>query len=128
MKHDILADMFCIIKNTEKAGKLECVVDASNLAGDVLKLMQKNKYIHKFEKVEDGKGGKFRVHLAGNINDCNIIKPRFSVQKDEFIKWEKRFLPASGVGMLIVSTSVGVMEHETAKEKGVGGKLIGFVY
>ncbi|MCD6456656.1 MAG: 30S ribosomal protein S8, partial [Methanophagales archaeon] len=41
---------------------------------------------------------------------------------------EKRFLPARKFGLLIVTTSKGVMAHEKAIEAGVGGQLLAFVY
>ena len=128
MKHDSLADVFAIIKNTEDVGKKECMVPASKLAADILKIMKDKGYIGKFERTEDGRGGKFMVHLVGNINNCHVIKPRFSTNKHEFIKWEKRFLPANNIGILLVTTSKGVMDHHKAKKDGLGGQLLGYVY
>lgn len=128
MRHDILADVFCIIKNAEAVGKMECVVPASNLVKDVLKVMERLEYIKGFEYIEDGRGGKFRVKLFKKINDCNIIKPNYSIKKNEFIKFEKRFLPAVGIGVLILTTPKGVMDQNQAKKEGVGGRLLGYVY
>jgi len=42
--------------------------------------------------------------------------------------WENRYLPAKGFGLLIISTSQGVMSHEQARRAGIGGELLGFVY
>ncbi len=128
MRHDIIADTFSILKNAESIGKTECTTPASNLVKNILLIMQKEKYIGEFEAVEDGRGGKFRIKLLGKINSCGAIKPRFSVSKADFISWEKRFLPAAALGLLLVSTSSGVISHKEAKEKGVGGKLLGYVY
>jgi small subunit ribosomal protein S8 len=47
---------------------------------------------------------------------------------DEYEKFEKRFLPAKGVGVLIVSTIKGIMTHEEAKGKTLGGRLIAYCY
>lgn len=127
MKHDPLADMFSIIKNFEAIGRKECNVPASNLIKAVLKIMQERKYIGKVEFIQ-GREGKFRVELMGRVNDCNVIKPRLSVNRNEFIKWEKRFLPAQGVGILILTTSKGVMDQEQAKKLEIGGQLLGYVY
>ena len=128
MKHDPLADVFCSIKNMEAIGKKECVTPASKLIRSVLKIMEKHGYIGGFELVNDGKGGRFRVKLTGKINNCNVIRPRFSVKKREFIKWEKRFLPAEKIGILIITTPNGVTDQEDAKKQGTGGRLMGFVY
>ncbi len=128
MKHDILADLFNIMKNAEVVGHKECLVDASGLAKGILKVMQEHNYIGNFEFIDDGKGGKFKIELLGNINQCNVIKPRFSVKINEVIKWEKRFLPAENVGILILTTSMGVVDQYKAKKEKTGGQLLGFVY
>jgi small subunit ribosomal protein S8 len=128
MRHDTLADVLSAIKNAERVGKGECVTPASRLAKEVLKVMQKEGYIGIFEFIDDGRSGKFKIQLKNRVNDCNVIKPRYSVRVDEFEKWEKRFLPAKGFGILIVSTTQGVMTHEEAKQKHVGGKLLAYVF
>ncbi|OGI15357.1 30S ribosomal protein S8 [Candidatus Micrarchaeota archaeon RBG_16_49_10] len=128
MRHDTLADVMSSIKNAEKVGKKECVTPSSNLIKEVLKLMQKEKYIGVFEFIDDGKSGKFRVELRNRINDCNVVKPRYSVAMGGFEKWEKRFLPATEFGILIVTTTKGVMTHAQAKKDHVGGKLLAYVY
>jgi len=128
MKHDLLADTFCIIKNTEGIGRHVCVTPASGLIKGVLRVMQRHKYIGNFDFIEDGKGGKFKVHLLGRINDCGVAKPRFSIGKREFTRWEKKFLPADKIGILILTTSKGIMDQRDAAKKKTGGKLLGYVY
>ncbi len=127
--NDPLADALSHIKNTERVGKMVCVIQpASKLIGNVLSVMQDGGYINEFEFIEDGKAGYFKVKLRGRINDCNAIKPRYYVGMREFEEWEKRLLPARDFGMLIVTTSKGVMSHAQAIESGVGGQLLAFVY
>ena len=128
MKHDLLADMFSVVKNAERIGKKECVVPSSKIIKEILKLMQKNKYIGSFEFIDDGKSGRFKVELMGKINDCGVIRPRFHLGKDGFIPWEKRFLPSVNVGLLFVTTSKGIIDHRNAKKDGVGGDLLGYIY
>jgi len=123
-----LADVLSAIKNGERVGKTDCVAPASKLVKEVLKVMQKEGYIGVFEFIDDGRSGKFKIELKKKVNDCNVIKPRYAVGKDEFEKYEKRYLPARGFGILLVSTTKGVMKHQEAKEKNVGGKLLAYVY
>jgi len=104
------------------------VIPASKLATAVLRSMSKNKYIGEFELIDDGIAGKFKIQLLGRINRCGSISPRYSVPRTGYTRWERQFLPAVGVGILIVSTSQGVMSHNEAQEKGLGGRLIGYVY
>ncbi|EHK01801.1 hypothetical protein HRED_06932 [Candidatus Haloredivivus sp. G17] len=42
--------------------------------------LQQKGYIGVFELVEDGKGGKFKVEVT-DINECQPVKPNFSVEK-----------------------------------------------
>ena len=129
MQHDPLADAMSRIKNAEMAGKGECVIKpSSKLIGHVLKVMQDNQYIGKFEFLEDGKAGQFKVELIGNINNCGVIKPRYSVKKRDFEKYESRFLPAQDFGLLILTTTHGVVSHSSAKQLKTGGKLLAYVY
>jgi len=128
MRHDTLADVMITIKNAERVGKKDCITPASNLIKEVLKVMQKQKYIGIFEFIDDGKSGKFKIKLKNRVNKCNVIKPRYSVKFDEFEKFEKRFLPAKGFGALILTTNKGVMTHEEAKKQHLGGKLLVYVF
>ena len=129
MLNDVLANMLSSIKNSEKAGKNEVMFGpVSKLGTTVMKIMKDNGYLRDFEAIENGKGGIYRILLSKKINDCNVIKPRFPVTKDDFVKWERRFLPAEGFGIIIVSTPKGMMIHSEAKKKKVGGRLIAFIY
>lgn len=129
MLQDPLNDAMALIKNAERSGKKECVVrPSSKLIAKVLSVMQEHSYIREFEFVEDGKSGIFKVALAGTINDCGVIKPRYSVKRAELEKFESRYLPAQDFGVLILTTTKGVISHSKAKEMGVGGKLLAYVY
>jgi len=128
MRHDTVSDMLTVIKNAEMNGKKECVVPSSGIIKEMLKIMQKNKYIGSFEFIDDGKSGHFKIELLGRINDCGSIRPRFYITKGEFIRWEKRFLPSVSIGLLFISTPKGVTDHKSAKKEGLGGSLLGYIY
>ncbi|MEE9134807.1 MAG: 30S ribosomal protein S8 [Nitrososphaerales archaeon] len=126
---NILSNLFTTLYNNELRNKKEClVIPASKLASEVLRIIQKNKYIGEFEYIDDGLGGKFKIQLLGRINKCGLISPRLAIQKNEFERWERNYLPAVGVGILVITTSEGVLAHSEAKSKGIGGRLLGYVY
>ncbi len=127
MNHDVLSDALSAIKNAERKGKESCKVRYSNLTFNVLKILEKKGYIGKVERLDD-KFGTILVHLKGRVNECNSIRPRFSVEVDEIPKFVKRFLPGAGIGMIIISTSKGLMTHEDALKKHIGGRLVAYVY
>jgi small subunit ribosomal protein S8 len=127
--NDTLANTLSKMLNAEKVGKEYCVVHPSSkfLLG-VLSIMKEKGYIGGFSHLEDKKGGVVKIFLIGSINKCGAIKPRMSFTLRSIEKYEKRFLPAEGFGIIIVSTSKGLMSHEEALEKNLGGKLIAYVY
>ena len=125
----VLANLLNTIKNAERAAKREVYIkQVSNLSTQVLKKLQENGYIGEFEIIDDKRGKVYRVQLTHTINNCGVISPRFPVSHKEIEPWEKKFLPAQGMGVMLLSTSKGLLTHEEAKKKGIGGKLIAFVY
>jgi len=126
---DTLSNGLTTIINNEMRNKRECIISpASKLLGRVLRIMQLNGFVGEFEFIDDGRSGKFKVQLLGRINKCGGIRPRFSVKVEEFENWEKKFLPSRDVGIMVVSTSNGVISHREAEEKNIGGRLLAFVY
>ncbi|WP_254863351.1 30S ribosomal protein S8 [Halovivax gelatinilyticus] len=127
--NDPLSNALSGIDNAEGVGHLSHEVSpASNVIGQVLEVFYDHGYVDGFEFVDDGKAGRFEVELNGAINECGPVKPRYSAGADEFEKWEKRFLPARDFGTLVVTTSEGIMSHYEARERGIGGQVIAYVY
>ena len=126
---NVISNLFTTLYNNESRRKKEClVVPTSKFASEILRVMQKYRYIGEFEQIDDNRSGKFRIQLLAKINKCGIITPRYSVQKDQYLDWERQFLPAYNLGILIVSTSNGIMSHHDAQNEGLGGVLVGYVY
>jgi len=129
MLNDSLANALSGILNYDKVGKRQFIVQpASKITARILTILNEQGYMGAAEPVTDARGGVLKVNLLGNINKCGVIKPRFAVTMDEYEKFEKRFLPAKGVGVLIVSTIKGIMTHEEAKTQNLGGRLIAYCY
>jgi len=126
---NVLANLFVTLYNNEARRKSDCIIlPTSKLGIEVLKTLQKDGYIGKFEHINDNRGGKFRIHLLAKITKCGAISPRFKVKNDEYNDWEQQYLPAYNRGMLLVTTNQGVMSHHEAINKRLGGFLIGYVY
>ena len=129
MQFDPLSDAFVRIFNAEQSGHYEVTLaPASKLLDNMLKIMQISGYVGEYERQTNGRGDAFRVELVGSINRCGVIKPRHSVKRAEFDKWESRYLPARDFGLLIMTTNEGVMHHYDAKDKKIGGRLLAYVY
>ena len=126
--NDSLSNVLSQILNCEKAKKKECIVKSnSSFIKKILEIMKENRYIGDF-KEDDERGTHLKINLLGKINKCGVIKPRFSVNKDQIERYEKRYLPAKDFGIIIISTNKGLMTHYISKEKRIGGKLIAYIY
>jgi len=127
--NDTLANALSHILNCEKIGKTEVEIkNLSKVTKEVLEILKKNNYIGKILVESDSRGTTAAVELKGTINKCGAIKPRFPAQLTNYEKYEKRYLPAKGFGIMIVSTSKGMMTHTEAIDKKLGGKLIAYCY
>ena len=43
-------------------------------------------------------------------------------------QWIGSLLPSRQFGFIVLTTSAGIMDHEEAKRRGIGGKLLGYFY
>jgi len=127
--NDPLSIALSNINNAEKIGKPECTIQVtSKIIKTVLDIFKTHEYIAGYKVEGSKKKPIIIVSLNGNINKCSVIKPRFPIHLDDFEKFEKRFLPAKGFGILILTTSKGIITNNEAIEKKVGGRLLAYVY
>jgi len=126
MSQDIVADALNMIKNAKMANKSTVKVNKiSNLLIEILKIMKQKNAIKKYKISSKDKSLEITI---GELLDCKAIKPRFSVDKTQIDKYRRRYLPARDLGIVIVSTNKGLMTHEEAMEKKMGGSLIAYFY
>ncbi|MDP3881634.1 MAG: 30S ribosomal protein S8 [Nanoarchaeota archaeon] len=124
MSQDIISDTLNQMMNAKKAGKTSLVVKAhSKLLLSILALVKLKGYVKNYEV--DGRS--LKIEFA-RLNGCNSIKPRFIVGVKDIDNYVKRYLPAKGLGIIIISTSQGIMAHQTCQEKNIGGSLLAYFY
>lgn len=128
---DAIADMLTRIRNASSAKHESVDIPASNLKKDVARILLDEGYIKKLEIIEDGKQGLIRVALKYTTNKQNVItgikrisKPglRVYANKDEMPK------VLGGLGVAIISTSKGIMTDKKARNEGVGGEVLAFIW
>ncbi|MDD5246811.1 MAG: 30S ribosomal protein S8 [Candidatus Omnitrophica bacterium] len=127
---DLIADALTIIRNAVAAKKENVDFPASNSLKAIMEILEKEKYIDAFKLVEDKKQGKLRVYLkyiAGKsaiINLKRVSKPslRIHVKKDK--------IPSvlRGRGLAIISTSKGIITDKAAREQGLGGEVLLYIW
>lgn len=124
MSQDIVADALNQMMNGKKAGKSKVVVGKqSRLLLSILAIGKLKGYIKSYEP--EGKGLSIEF---GDFNFCKAVKPRYLVKAKDLEKYVRRYLPARDLGIVLVSTNQGLMTHQTAQEKNIGGSIIAYMY
>lgn len=127
---DLVADVFTIIRNAIRIKKDTVDFPASGNLKSIMAILKKNEYIDNFKLIEDKKQGVVRVYLkyiAGKSairNIKRVSKPGLRV----YVKGKKMPTVLRGRGLAIVSTSKGVITDKEARELGVGGEVMGYIW
>ncbi|MFH1441101.1 MAG: 30S ribosomal protein S8 [Candidatus Omnitrophota bacterium] len=127
---DLISDAFTMIRNAIMIGKETVEIPASNTLKSVLELFKKEGYIENFKEIEDKKQGILKIYLkylAGKsaiINLKRVSKPSLRV----YVKRDKVPFVLRGKGLAIISTSKGIMTDIQARELGMGGEVIGYIW
>ncbi|NJD02128.1 MAG: 30S ribosomal protein S8 [Ruminiclostridium sp.] len=128
---DAIADMLTRVRNASSAKHESVDIPASSLKKEVARILLDEGYIRNLELIEDGKQGVIRIALKYSVNKQNVIsgikrisKPglRVYASKDELPK------VLGGLGIAIISTSKGIMTDKKARNEGVGGEVLAFVW
>lgn len=123
MYKDIVADGLNEIMNAKRARKTEVTIKKhSRLLRGVLDIAREADYL---DYKVDGRELKIKIK---NLNMIKVIKPRYPVSVKKLNVYVRRFLPAKNFGFIIVSTNNGLVKHNEAEEKNLGGCLIAYVY
>ncbi|CAL8069742.1 unnamed protein product [Calicophoron daubneyi] len=126
---NVLADALKSICNAERRKKRQVMIrPSSKVIIRFLSVMQRKGYIGEFEIIDDHRAGKIVVQLNGRLNKCGVISPRFDMGVRDTEKWTSNLLPSRQFGYLVLTTSSGIMDHEEAHRKHLGGKLLGFFF
>ena len=127
---DPIADMLTRIRNANIARIKQVEVPASNIKKELARLLKEEGYIQDYEFIEDDKQGMIRLYLKFNGKKRvitglkRISRPglRVYVEKDQI----PRVL--GGLGIAILSTSKGVVTDKSARQMGVGGEVLCFIW
>ena len=124
---DSIGDMLTRIRNANMKMKDYVDVPSSKLKQNIVKLLKDEGFIKGYRYIEDNKQGIVRVYLKYGVNKEKLINSLKRVSKpSRRVCMGKDKMPKikSGLGVLVVSTSKGVMTSQKARELNIGGEII----
>lgn len=128
---DIIADMLTRIRNASSAKHETVDIPASNLKRSIASILLEEGYIRNIEEIQDGKQGIIRVRLKYAASKQNVITGIKRISKPGLRVYAgKGEVPRvlGGLGIAIISTSKGIMTDKRARNSGVGGEVLAFVW
>ena len=128
---DPVADMLTRIRNANDAKHETVEVPCSKMKLAIAKILLDEGYIKAYDVVEDTKQGMIKITLKYGANKQKVISGLKRVSKPGLrIYSSKEDLPRvlRGMGIAIVSTSLGIMTDKEARKNNVGGEVLAFVW
>ena len=127
---DPIADMLTRIRNAIAVRKTEVTMPHSNVKESVARLLASNRFVEGVSVSDETIGKKLTIVINGENSNSRIteIKRISKPGRREYSVASKIPVVKRGRGLVIVSTSKGMMTGKDAKAQGIGGELICKIY
>ncbi len=124
---DPIADMLTRIRNAVRAKKREVNVPSSRLKVEIARILKEEGYIKNYKVIEDNKQGVLNIVLKYTDDNQSVISGLRRVSKPGCrIYCTRDSIPRvlDGLGVVIISTSRGLLTDKQCQEQGLGGEVL----
>ena len=131
MTADPIADMLTRIRNSVTAKHTRVDMPASRLKTEIARILQEEGYIEDFAVVHEGKFDELRITLKYVDGKVPVVSGLKRISKPGLrVYARKTDIPRvlGGLGIVIVSTSQGIMTGQQARQAQLGGEVLAFVW
>ena len=128
---DPIADMLTRIRNANSAKHKTVDIPASKIKTSIAEILFKEGYIKEFELINNENQGIIRITLKYDENGTRVIDGIKRISKPGLrVYANKEELPKvlNGLGIAIISTSQGLKTDKEAREAGVGGEVLAYIW
>ncbi|MBR1559143.1 MAG: 30S ribosomal protein S8 [Clostridia bacterium] len=129
--NDPIADMLTRIRNGLIARHDAVTIPASNMKKAIAKILLDEGYIKSVDYIDDGLQGQIKVTLKYVAGKESVIKGLKRISKPGlrvYAKSDEIPKVLGGLGIAIVSTSKGVMTDKAARNAGIGGEVLAYIW
>ena len=128
---DPIADMLTRIRNANSAKHKTVDVPSSKMKTAIAEILFKEGYIKSFEIISDENQGIIRITLKYDEKGIRVIDGIKRISKPGLrVYANKEELPRvlNGLGTAIISTSQGLKTDKEAREAGIGGEVLAYIW
>lgn len=128
---DPIADMLTRIRNANSVYHESVDIPGSKMKYELAKLLKEEGYIRDFKWIDDGKQGVLRVYLKYGPHKERVISGLKRISKPGrrvYAKCDELPRVLGGLGTAVISTSQGLMTDKAARQAGLGGEVICYVW
>ncbi len=128
---DSIADMLTRIRNASSAKHDTVQIPASNIKKSIAQILEDEGYIKSFKVIDDGKQGIIEIALKYGANKSPVISGLRRVSKPGlriYSGCEDMPKVQNGLGIVILSTSKGIMTDKDARSQHVGGEVLAYIW
>ena len=129
--NDPIADMLTRIRNGLIARHDSVTMPASNMKKAIAKILLDEGYVKSVDFIDDGLQGQIKIAPKYAAGKESVIKGLKRISKPGlrvYAKNEEIPKVLGGLGIAIVSTSKGVMTDKAARNAGVGGEVLAYIW
>lgn len=128
---DPISDMLTRMRNAISAKKTEVEVPCSNMKKAIAEVLLEEGYIKSFEEIDDNKQGMLKITLKYDEKGKSVISGLKRISKPGLrIYVNKEEIPQvlNGLGIALISTSKGIKTDKHAREEGLGGEVLAYIW
>jgi small subunit ribosomal protein S8 len=128
---DPIADMLTRVRNASRARHTEVIVPASRTKREIARILKEEGFIADVREERDGPAQLLRIQLKYVDGKVSVVSGLKRISKPGLrVYAQKTDIPRvlGGLGIVIVSTSKGIMTGAQAKQAALGGEILAYVW
>jgi small subunit ribosomal protein S8 len=128
---DPIAEMLTRIRNAAKAKFNSVDIPGSQVKVEMARVLQEQGFIRNYKFIKDNKQGLLRIYLKYDGNQKGVIMGLERISRPSlrvYVKAEDVRPVLNGMGVMILSTSKGIMTDKQARQHNLGGEALAKVW
>lgn len=128
---DPIADLLTRIRNANMVNNDRIEVPGSKMKKAIVEILKNEGFIRDYEWIDNGHQGTMRVFLKYGPNKTKVISGLRRISKPGLRVYAKKDqVPRvlGGLGIAILSTSKGIMTDKKARQDGLGGEVLCYIW